>query len=97
MIKKEKEEVPQNDRNGKLQEVEKKKDEKKNKKKEKEEIKWKDCVYTVGQGQDKKQMTIQMYDQTEEKLDENCIYYESPFGASKFTDIVEVKGPMPEP
>jgi hypothetical protein len=51
----------------------------------------------VGQGQDKKQMTIQMYDQTEEKLDENCIYYESPFEASKFTDIVEVKGPMPEP
>lgn len=45
-----------------------------------------DCVYTVGQGQDtnpihKKQMTIQMYDQTEEKLDDNCIYYESPFGA----------------
>lgn len=40
-----------------------------------------DCVYTVGQRQDKKQMTIQMYDQTEEKLEENCIYYESPFGA----------------
>jgi len=48
-------------------------------------------VYTVGQTQDKKQMAIVSFDDSDIKKIE--FTWTSPFGAQKLTDIVEVMGP----
>jgi len=50
-----------------------------------------DFVYTVGQTQDKKQMAIVSFDDSDIKKIE--FTWTSPFGAQKLTDIVEVMGP----
>lgn len=51
-----------------------------------------DFVYTVGQTQDKKHMTIVSFDDIDIKPKIELILT-SPFGAQKFTDIIEVMGP----